>query len=122
MVYRWQWQTTTVISDSRVGSGPRPRRIPEQATLSAPTISEAITEEGTAQNTTCGCFHTSGNIPTLLLPLPNALGTAHMLDHCLFLGPCNKEQSVQHLLGGLSRMGCTVCGLQGVMANHSYFL
>ena len=27
--------------------------------------------------------------PTLLLPLPNMLGSAQMLDHCPFPGICN---------------------------------
>ena len=44
MVYRWQGQTTTVITDSRGGHGPAQLGVPEQAPLAAPIISE----EGTA--------------------------------------------------------------------------
>ena len=36
------------------------------------------------QNTTCCCSHSAGSTPALLLPLPNALGSAQTLGHCLF--------------------------------------
>ena len=38
------------------------------------------------QNTTCCCFRSLGSTPALLLPLPNTLGSAQTLDHCLFPG------------------------------------
>ena len=47
VVYRWQGQTTTVISDSSGGHGPFPLGIPEQEPLIATTTSEDITEEDT---------------------------------------------------------------------------
>ena len=43
-------------------------------------------------NTTCCCSHSPGSTPRRpvapLLPLPNALGRAQMLDHCPFPGTC----------------------------------
>ena len=71
-------------------------------------------------NTTSFFSHSSGSIPTLLLPLPNTLGSAHMLDHCHFPGSYNKEQTVQHFLCGLNGMGCFLCGLQVGEANYPY--
>ena len=62
-------------------------------------------------STTHYCSHSSGSIPALLLSLPNALESAHMLDHCRFPGTYNEEQLVQHLLCGLSRMRCFLHGL-----------
>ena len=46
MVYRWQGQTTAVISDSRGGRGLLPLGVREKVPLVAPVISEATTEEG----------------------------------------------------------------------------
>ena len=46
MVYRWQGQTTAVISDSRGGCGLPPLECHEQTTLVAPFTSEGTTEEG----------------------------------------------------------------------------
>ena len=40
MVYRWQEQSTTVITDSRGGHGPLPLEVPEQAPLDTPITSE----------------------------------------------------------------------------------
>ena len=40
MVYRWQGQTTTVITDSRDGHGLLPIGVPEQAPPAAPITSE----------------------------------------------------------------------------------
>ena len=40
MLYRWQGQTTTVITDSRGGHGPLPLGVPKQAPLVAPITSE----------------------------------------------------------------------------------
>ena len=40
MVYRWQEQTTTVITDSRGGHGPLPLWVPEQAPPAVPITSE----------------------------------------------------------------------------------
>ena len=44
MVYRWQGQTTTDITDSRDGHGLLPIGIPEQA----PSVAPITSEEGTA--------------------------------------------------------------------------
>ena len=44
MVYRWQGQTTTVITDSRDGHGLLPIGVPEQA----PPVVPITTEEGIA--------------------------------------------------------------------------
>ena len=38
------------------------------------------------QNMTFCCYRSPGSTPTLMLPLPNALGRAHMLDLCHFPG------------------------------------
>ena len=46
MVYRWQGQTIAVISDSGDGHDPPPLGVCEQAQLSAPVISEHITDGG----------------------------------------------------------------------------
>ena len=40
MVYRWQGQTTAVITGSRDGHGPLPLGVPEQALPVVPVISE----------------------------------------------------------------------------------
>ena len=40
MVYRWQGQNTTVITDSRGGHDLLPLGVPEQAPLAAPITSE----------------------------------------------------------------------------------
>ena len=40
-------------------------------------------------STTGYCSQPPGNTPTLQLPLPNALGSAQMLDHCPFPRPYN---------------------------------
>ena len=46
-------------------------------------------QRGTLQwNTTC-CSRFPGSTRTVPLPLPNALGSAQMLDHCPFSGTCN---------------------------------
>ena len=47
LFYRWQEQTTAVISDSRGGHGPLPLGVPEQASFAAPVNSRGSTEEGT---------------------------------------------------------------------------
>ena len=62
------------------------------------------------------CSHPPGNTPALQLPLPNALDSAQMLDHCPLPGPYNQEQLVQHLLPGLSRT--FLHGQQVVGENH----
>ena len=36
-------------------------------------------------NTSCCCYYSPESTPTLVLPLPNALGIAQMLDHCSLL-------------------------------------
>ena len=41
------------------------------------------------QNTTFYCSRPPGRTPTLLLPLPNALGSTHTLTYCPFPGTCN---------------------------------
>ena len=41
------------------------------------------------ENTTCYFSCSPGSTPTLLLPLPNALGSSQMLDHCPFPGTYN---------------------------------
>ena len=42
MVYRWQGQTTAVVTDSRDGHGPLPLGVPEQAPPEAPIASEEV--------------------------------------------------------------------------------
>ena len=42
-------------------------------------------------STICCCFHSPGNTPTLQLPLPNALGSAQTLGHCLFPKPTTRK-------------------------------
>ena len=64
----------------------------------------------------------TGNTPALQLPLPNTLGSVQTLDHCPFPGPYNKEQLMQHLLRGLSRMGGFLRGLQVAGAFHHSYL
>jgi len=52
-----------------------PQRAPQRRTL--------------RQNTTCCRSRYPGSTPAQLLPLPNALGSAQTLDHCLFPGTYN---------------------------------
>ena len=122
MVYRWWVQTTAVISDSRGGHGPPPLGIPEQKPLAAPTNSEGTTEEDvvTEHHLLLLSFHWEHT--TLLLPWPNSLGSAHMLNLCHFPGSCNQEQPMQHLLCGLSETWCFLHGLQVVGAKHHSYL
>ena len=73
--HRWQRQNTAVISDFRGGQGLPPLEVPEQAPLAAPVTSEGTTEESIATE------HQLLLLPllwkhTLLLPLPNYLGTS----------------------------------------------
>ena len=87
MVYRWQGQTTAVITDSRNGHGPLPLGVPEQAPPAVPITSE----EGAAIK------H-----KLLLLSVPwelmhpaaaTAKCSGHLVDlpraHYHFPGPCN---------------------------------
>ena len=102
MVCRWQGQTTAIISDSRDGRGPPPLGTPEQKSLAAPTTSEGTTEKDIMTEHHLLLFSLPWNTPALLLPLPNAQGSAQMLHQCPFPGTCSQEQLVQHLLWGLS--------------------
>ena len=103
MVYRWQGQTTTVISDTRSGHGPPPLGVREQAPLVAPIISEGTTEEGTATehhllllslpwelthpiNATAKCSRQNLNLPEAHYHFPGP-ATRSSLNH-LPAGPC----------------------------------
>ena len=70
VVYRWQGKTTTVTTDSRGGHGLLPLAVPQQAPLVAPITSE----EGTAIEYYLLLLSLPWEL-TLLLTLPNALGT-----------------------------------------------
>ena len=69
VAYRWERQTT-LIADSRGGHGMPPLGVPEQAPLVAPITSE----EGTAIEYYLLLLSLPWEL-TLLLTLPNALGT-----------------------------------------------
>ena len=86
MVCRWRGQSTAVISDSRGGSGLPPLRVHEQALPVAPVTSEGTTEESIVTKHRLLLVSLRWEHTHLLLPLPNSLGSAPILDHCPFPG------------------------------------
>ena len=83
MVYRWQGQTTTVISDSRGGHGLLPLGVHEQAPLEAPVTSEGTTDEG---------IMTEHHLLLVLHPWEHtgpAAATAECSGQCPQLGHCH---------------------------------
>ena len=75
MIYRWQRQTTAVITDARDGHGPLPLRVPEEA----PPVVLITPEEGIAIKHKLLLLSPPRNSCTLLLLLPNALVTLQIL-------------------------------------------
>ena len=74
MVYRWQGQNTTVITDSRDGHDLLPLGVPEQTPPAVPITSE----EGTAIKHKVLLLSLPWKLITLLLLLPNALITLNI--------------------------------------------
>ena len=86
-IYRWQGHTTAVLSEARGRRGLPPLGACEWAPPATPVTSGVGKKEkkrALQPITMRWCSHSPGNTPTLLLPLPNTLGSAKMLDHC----PC----------------------------------
>ena len=75
MVYWWQGQTTTLISDSRGGHDLSALGVQEETPLATPITWEGTTEEGIVTEHHLCCSHSPGNSHTLPLSLPNAPGT-----------------------------------------------
>ena len=71
MICRWRRQTTAVITDPRGGCGLLPLRSLNRYHLRL----QSPQRRAMQLNTNCCCLHSPGNSHTLLLPLPNALGT-----------------------------------------------
>ena len=91
-IYRWQGQTTAVISEARGRHGLPPLVACEWAPPSTPVTSGVGKKEkkrSLQPNTISYCSYSPGNTPTLQLPLPNALGNAQMLDHYSIPRPYN---------------------------------
>jgi len=85
VIYKRQEQTIAVMSDTRGGRGPPSLGVCEQAPRAAPATSEVGKEEGTATE-----YHPLLLSLPLLLPLPNAQGSANTTpDHCHFPVPCS---------------------------------
>ena len=74
------------LSDSRGGHGPSPLWIPEQEPLAAPTTSEGTTKEDIVTEHHLLLLSLPRSTPALLLPMPNALGSAQTLNLCPFPG------------------------------------
>ena len=84
MVCNWWRKSTTVISDYRGGHAPLPLGIPEQEPLAAPTTSEGTTEEDVVMENCLLLLLFPWEHTHPVLPLPNALRSAQMFDHCPF--------------------------------------
>ena len=90
VIYRWQGQTTAVFSQARGRRGLPPLGACEWAPPAAPVTSGVGKIRGHCNQATHVIALTPpGNTTTLQLPLPNALGSPHLLDHCPFPRPYN---------------------------------
>ena len=94
MIYRWQGQTTAVVSEARGRHDLLPLGACEWAPPVTPVTSGVAKKEKkkTLQpSTTLYCSHTPGNTPILQLSLPNALGDTQILGHCPFPRPYTRS-------------------------------
>ena len=87
MIYRWQGQTSVVISEARRRHGLPPLGACEWAPLAIPVTSGVGKKEKKRvlqPSTIHRCSRSPENTPTLQVPLPNALGDAQTFGHSPF--------------------------------------
>ena len=122
MAYRWQGQTTKVISDSRGGHGPPPLGVPEQAALAVPITSEDTTEEGIVTEhhlllLSLSWEHTRPAAATAKCPGQCPHASSHTLLRILQLGAaCTASPA------WAKRDGVLLVGSTGAGANHHSYL
>ena len=87
MIYKWQGQTMAIISEARGRHGLSPLGASEwdpPETLATSGFDNKEKKRALQPSPIRHCSDSPGNTPTLQLPLPNTLGGAQTLGHCLF--------------------------------------